>query len=48
MTKAKRRSGGTGPTMMDVAAAAGVSQATVSLVLSGSKLARLSDATRQR
>lgn len=34
--------------MMDVAAAAGVSQATVSLVLSGSKLARLSDATRQR
>lgn len=34
--------------MMDVAAAAGVSQATVSLVLSGSKGARLSDATRQR
>jgi LacI family transcriptional regulator len=48
MTKSKRRSGGTGPTMMDVAAAAGVSQATVSLVLSGSKLARLSDTTRQR
>jgi LacI family transcriptional regulator len=36
------------PTMMDVAAAAGVSQATVSLVLTGSKMARLSDATRKR
>lgn len=34
--------------MMDVATAAGVSQATVSLVLSGSKGARLSDATRAR
>lgn len=34
--------------MMDVAAAAGVSQATVSLVLSGSRWGRLSDATRQR
>ncbi|MCP8883184.1 LacI family DNA-binding transcriptional regulator [Devosia sp. XJ19-1] len=34
--------------MMDVAAAAGVSQATVSLVLNGSKMARLSDATRRR
>ncbi|WP_330999101.1 LacI family DNA-binding transcriptional regulator [Oryzicola mucosus] len=36
------------PTMMDVAAAAGVSQATVSLVLSGTKGARLADATRAR
>lgn len=36
------------PTMMDVASAAGVSQATVSLVLSGSKGARLSEATRKR
>lgn len=34
--------------MMDVATAAGVSQATVSLVLSGSKGARLADATRSR
>lgn len=34
--------------MMDVAAAAGVSQATVSLVLSSSKWGRLSDTTRQR
>nr|WP_196258192.1 LacI family DNA-binding transcriptional regulator [Pelagibacterium limicola] len=34
--------------MMDVAAAAGVSQATVSLVLSGSKGARLADSTRRR
>lgn len=36
------------PTMMDVATAAGVSQATVSLVLSGSKGARLSESTRKR
>ena len=36
------------PTMMDVATAAGVSQATVSLVLSGSKGARLADSTRSR
>lgn len=34
--------------MMDVAAEAGVSQATVSLVLNGSPGARLSDATRER
>ena len=34
--------------MMDVAAKAGVSQATVSLVLNGSAGARLSDSTRQR
>ncbi|MAN75780.1 MAG: LacI family transcriptional regulator [Rhizobiales bacterium] len=34
--------------MMDVAAAAGVSQATVSLVLSGSKGARLADHTRRK
>lgn len=34
--------------MMDVAAAAGVSQATVSLVLSGGKSGRLADATRKR
>ena len=36
------------PTMMDVASRAGVSQATVSLVLNGSPGARLSDATRIR
>lgn len=36
------------PTMMDVAARAGVSQATVSLVLNGSAGARLSDATKTR
>ncbi|WP_324251997.1 LacI family DNA-binding transcriptional regulator [Roseibium aggregatum] len=36
------------PTMMDVAAMAGVSQATVSLVLNGSRGAKLSDATRKR
>jgi LacI family transcriptional regulator len=34
--------------MMDVAAAAGVSQATVSLVLSGGKSGRLADQTRKR
>ncbi|OJF99849.1 LacI family transcriptional regulator [Rhizobium sp. 58] len=34
--------------MMDVATAAGVSQATVSLVLSGTKGARLADTTRSR
>lgn len=36
------------PTMMDVAARAGVSQATVSLVLNGSAGARLTDATKER
>lgn len=36
------------PTMMDVAARAGVSQATVSLVLNGSAGARLTDATKTR
>jgi len=40
--------GGRGPTMMDVALAAGVSQTTVSLVLNNSLGARLSTATRQR
>jgi len=34
------------PTMMDVAARAGVSQATVSLILNGSSGARFSEATR--
>lgn len=36
------------PTMMDVAVRAGVSQATVSLVLNGSAGARLSEATKSR
>jgi LacI family transcriptional regulator len=36
------------PTMMDVAARAGVSQATVSLVLNGSPGVRLSEVTRER
>lgn len=36
------------PTMMDVAAAAGVSQTTVSLVLNDASGARLSDSTRER
>lgn len=36
------------PTMMDVAARAGVSQATVSLILNGSSGARFSEATRLR
>jgi LacI family transcriptional regulator len=47
VTGLKRRPRGR-PTMMAVAAAAGVSQATVSLVLSGSKGARLTDETRRR
>ena len=38
----------TKPTMMDVASLAGVSQATVSLVLNGSPGARLSEATKRR
>lgn len=37
-----------GPTMRDVAAAAGVSQATVSLVLNSASGSRFSDETRQR
>ncbi|WP_338722338.1 LacI family DNA-binding transcriptional regulator [Devosia sp. XK-2] len=48
MRKPKRQAGTSRPTMMDVAAAAGVSQATVSLVLSGSKGARLAESTRKR
>lgn len=48
MSKSKRHVSVGRPTMMDVAAAAGVSQATVSLVLSGTKGARLADATRSR
>ncbi|MGF0536440.1 LacI family DNA-binding transcriptional regulator [Agrobacterium sp. ES01] len=36
------------PTMMDVAARAGVSQATVSLILNGSSGARFSEATRRK
>ena len=36
------------PTMMDVAARAGVSQATVSLILNGSPGARFNETTRQR
>lgn len=48
MTGLKRRAPRGRPTMMAVAAAAGVSQATVSLVLSGSKGARLTDETRRR
>tara|TARA_R100001129_G_scaffold166860_2_gene134128 strand:- start:34821 stop:35861 length:1041 start_codon:yes stop_codon:yes gene_type:complete len=42
----KSRSGR--PTMMDVASLAGVSQATVSLVLNGTPGARLSDATKKK
>lgn len=46
---ADKRSGGRGrPTMMDVAAMAGVSQATVSLVLNGSPGAKLTESTRNR
>ena len=45
---APRAKEGRGPTMMDVALAAGVSQTTVSLVLNNSLGARLSTATRQR
>lgn len=48
MPRSKRQSGTGRPTMMDVATAAGVSQATVSLVLSGSKGGRLKDNTRRR
>ncbi|WP_251040116.1 LacI family DNA-binding transcriptional regulator [Arthrobacter sp. ISL-72] len=45
MARIKRSSG---PTMHDVAAAAGVSQATVSLVLNSASGARFSEDTRQR
>lgn len=48
MTGQKRRAARGRPTMMAVAAAAGVSQATVSLVLSNSKGAKLTDETRRR
>ncbi len=48
MLRSKQQAGAGRPTMMDVAAAAGVSQATVSLVLSGSRGARLADETRRR
>jgi LacI family transcriptional regulator len=48
MTGQKRRAPRGRPTMMAVAAAAGVSQATVSLVLSNSKGAKLTDETRRR
>ena len=48
MPKPRQQTSTTRPTMMDVAAAAGVSQATVSLVLNGSKGARLAEATRRR
>lgn len=49
-TETKARHGGNRlkPTMMDVASRAGVSQATVSLVLNDSPGVRLSDATRER
>ncbi|WP_254703344.1 LacI family DNA-binding transcriptional regulator [Pseudarthrobacter sp. C4D7] len=45
MARSRPRSG---PTMHDVAAAAGVSQATVSLVLNSASGSRFSDETRQR
>lgn len=48
MTAKKRHEGRGRPTMMDVAAMAEVSQATVSLVLNGSPGAKLSEATRLR
>ncbi|WP_223475890.1 LacI family DNA-binding transcriptional regulator [Oricola indica] len=49
MKSEKDRHGASGrPTMMDVAAMAGVSQATVSLVLNGSPGAKLTEATRRR
>ena len=52
MDKKRDEPGGRGaiirPTMMDVASAAGVSQATVSLVLNDTPGVRLSDSTRER
>lgn len=50
MNKESRQEGNRAlkPTMMDVAARAGVSQATVSLVLNDSAGARLTDATKER
>jgi LacI family transcriptional regulator len=44
----ERREAGRAPTMMDIAALAGVSQTTVSLVLNNSQGARLSASTRAR
>lgn len=48
MARTDKKAGKTRATMMDVAEHAGVSQATVSLVLNGSLSAKLSEATRKR